>query len=39
MKFLGVITIDKGDVHAKGQGQVKGQGHKRSKPNLAVSGP
>ena len=36
MKFSGVITNDKSDVHAKGQGQ-------RSKvkvtPNLAVSGP
>ena len=30
MKFSGVITIDKSDVHAWGQGQrseVKGQGH------------
>ena len=36
MKFSGVITNDKSDVHAKGQGQrskVKGT------PNLAVSGP
>ena len=39
LSISGVITIDKGDVHAKGQ--VRGQKSRslRSKPNLAVSGP
>ena len=35
MKFSGVITNDKSDVHAKGQGQrseVKGQGHRGQHP-------
>ena len=36
MKFLGVITIHRSDVHAKGQGQ-RSRSH-RSKPNLVVSG-
>ena len=35
MKFSGVITTDKSDVHAKGQGQ--GSRSHRSKPNLIVS--
>ena len=35
MKFSGVITIDKSDVHARGQGQRSRS--QRSKPNLAVT--
>ena len=35
MKFSGVITNDKSDVHAKGQGQrSKGQGHRGHDPNF-----
>ena len=37
MKFLGVITSDRSDVHAKGQGQMSRS--QRSKPNLAVFRP
>ena len=37
MKFSGVITNDRSDVHAKGQGQRSRS--QRSTPNLAVSGP
>ena len=37
MKFSGVITMDRSDVHAKVQGQRSRS--QRSKPNLAVSGP
>ena len=36
MKFSGVITSDKSDVHAKGQGQRSRS--QRSQPNLTVSG-
>ena len=36
MKFSGVITMDRSDVHAKGQGQRSRS--QRSTPNLAVSG-
>ena len=36
MKFSGVITSDKSDVHAKGQGQRSRS--QRSRPNLTVSG-
>ena len=36
MKFSGVITMVKSDVHAKGQGQRSRS--QRSTPNLAVSG-
>ena len=36
MKFSGVITNDKSDVHAKGQGQRSRS--QRSTPNLTVSG-
>ena len=36
MKFLGVITIDKRDVHVRGQGQRSSS--QRSKPNIAISG-
>ena len=41
MKFSGVVTMDRSDVHAKGQGQspetarlgeVKGQGHRGQHP-------
>ena len=37
MKFSGVITNDRSEIHAKGQGQRSRS--QRSKPNLAVSGP
>ena len=37
LKFSGVITIDRRDVHAKGQGQKSRS--QRSWPHLAVSGP
>ena len=36
MKFSGVITNDRSDVHAKGQGQRSRS--QRSKPNFAISG-
>ena len=36
MKFSGVITNDRRDIHAKGQGQMSRS--QRSKLNLAVSG-
>ena len=36
MKFSGVITMDQGNVHAKGQGQRSRS--QRSQPNLTVSG-
>ena len=36
MKFSGVITMVKSDVHAKGQGQRSRS--QRSTPNLAISG-
>ena len=41
MKFSGVITNDRSDVHAKGQGQrskVKGQGHSGHNPTKRFRG-
>ena len=37
MKFSGVITIDKSDVHAKGQGQKSKVKVAEVKPNLSFS--
>ena len=36
LKFSGVITIDKRDIHAKGKGQRSRS--QRSRPNVAISG-
>ena len=39
MKFSGVISKDRSDVHAKGQSQRSKVKVTRSNPHLAVSGP
>ena len=39
MKFSGVITIDKSDVHARVKARGQRSRSQRSKPNLAVSRP
>ena len=38
MKCSGIITIDKSDVHANGQGQKSKIKVTEVKPNLAISG-
>ena len=39
MKFPGGITMDKSDVHVKGQGQRSKDQVSEVKPNLTFSGP
>ena len=39
LKLSGVITIDRRDVHAKGQGQRSSSRSQRSWPHLAISRP